>query len=153
MHAPGELASAFGKQINSLDAMKGLKFRIGGFGGVVLQRIGVLAQNIPGDKGAIVVSASHGGTSSGEFALEVPLKLVFFNDAGVGKEEAGISALAMLQARGVAGGTVAHTSARIGDAQDMWDSGVISHLNDAARALGLAVGQPLQTALRQVARC
>jgi len=35
-----------------------------------------------GDAGAIVVSASHGGASSGELALEVPLALVFFNDAG-----------------------------------------------------------------------
>jgi hypothetical protein len=105
----------------------------------------------PADKGAIIVSASHGGASSGEFALEVPLKLVFFNDAGVGKDEAGIAALAMLQARGVAGGAVAHTSARIGDAQDMWDHGVISHLNAAAKALGLEVGQPLKAALTRVA--
>jgi hypothetical protein len=106
----------------------------------------------PADEGAIVVCASHGGTSSGEFALEVPLKLVFFNDAGVGKDNAGIAALAMLQQRGVAGGAVAHTSARIGDSQDMWDCGVISHLNEAARGLGLAVGLPLREALRRVVR-
>src|SRR4051812_39653122 len=59
----------------------------------------------PDDAGAHVVSASHGGVSSGEFALEVPLSSVFFNDAGVGKEWAGIAALAMLEARGVAAGT------------------------------------------------
>ena len=106
----------------------------------------------PEDEGAIVVSASHGGASAGEFALEVPLKLVFFNDAGGGKDAAGIAALAMLQARGVAGGAVAHTSARIGDAQDMWACGVISHLNDAARGLGLAVGLPLREALERVVR-
>lgn len=51
----------------------------------------------PQDIGAIVVSASHGGASSGEFALEVPLKAVFFNDAGVGKDNAGIAALTMLR--------------------------------------------------------
>ena len=106
----------------------------------------------PEDEGAIVVSASHGGASSGEFALEVPLKLVFFNDAGGGKDAAGVAALAMLQARGVAGGAVAHTSARIGDVQDMWACGVISHLNDAARGLGLAVGLPLREALERVVR-
>ena len=99
------------------------------------------------DVGAVVVSASHGGASSGEFALEVPLKAVFFNDAGVGKDDAGIAALAMLQARNVAGGTVAHTSARIGDSQDMWDHGVISYVNDAAKKLGLAPGQRLNAAL------
>jgi hypothetical protein len=120
-----------------------------GPGGLVLI-MDSITKVTPADAGAIVVSASHGGASSGEFALEVPLKAVFFNDAGVGKEGAGIAALAMLQDRGVAAGTVAHTSARIGDAQDMWDHGVISHLNDAARRLGLAVGQPLRTALRQL---
>jgi hypothetical protein len=104
----------------------------------------------PADKGAIVVCASHGGASSGEFALEVPLKLVVFNDAGGGKDDAGIVALAMLQARGVAGAAVAHTSARIGDSQDTWDSGVISHVNAAAGGLGLAVGEPLRPALQRL---
>ncbi len=101
----------------------------------------------PEDRDAVVVSASHGGASSGEFALEVPLKAVFFNDAGVGKENAGIKAVDMLQASGVAAGTVAHTSARIGDAQDMWDNGVISHLNAAAHDLGLSPGAKLRDAI------
>jgi hypothetical protein len=102
------------------------------------------------DTGGIIVSASHGGASSGEFALEVPLKAVFFNDAGVGKDDAGIAALRMLQERGVAGGTVAHTSARIGDSQDMWENGVISYVNDAARGLGLQEGQRLNEALSRL---
>lgn len=102
------------------------------------------------DEGQVVVSASHGGSSSGEFALDVPLKAVFFNDAGVGKENAGIAALQMLQERAVAGGTVSHLSARIGDSQDMWDHGVISHLNDAARALGLVENQRLDQALTRL---
>lgn len=101
----------------------------------------------PEDKGAIVISASHGGASSGEFALQVPLRLVFFNDAGVGKENAGISALIMLQADNVAAGTTSHTTAKIGDSADMWDHGVISHLNAHAQALGLTVGERLSTAV------
>lgn len=109
-----------------------------------------ITQVAPADAGSIVVSASHGGTSSGTFALEVPLRLVFFNDAGVGKDGAGIAALAMLEDRGVPGGTVAHTSARIGDAQDMWDGGIVSHLNEAARRLGLVVGQPLRDTLQRL---
>ena len=99
------------------------------------------------DAGAYVVSASHGGASSGEFALAVPLAAAFFNDAGVGKDHAGIAALAMLQERGVAAGTVSHTSARIGDAQDTWHYGVVSHVNEGARALGIALGQRLREAL------
>src|SRR5262245_24682466 len=63
-----------------------------------------------GDRGAIVVCGSHGGTSSAEFALQQPLTLVCFNDAGVGKDGAGIAALAILQARGVAAVAVTHDS-------------------------------------------
>lgn len=102
------------------------------------------------DRGSVVVSASHGGASSGEFALEVPLTGAFFNDAGVGKDEAGIVALGMLQDRGVAGGTVSHTSARIGDSQDTWDHGVISHVNRRARDLGLLPGDSLRQALTKL---
>ena len=102
------------------------------------------------DEGTVVVSASHGGQSSGEFALEVPLKAAFFNDAGVGKDDAGIASLAMLERHGVAAGTVSHTSARIGDSQDMWEHGVISHVNDRARALGIVPGESLSEALRRL---
>ena len=83
------------------------------------------------DAHAVVVSGSHGGVSAGEYALAVPLAAAFFNDAGVGKDAAGIAALEMLQRAGVAAGAVAHTSARIGDAQDTWDNGVVSHVNAA----------------------
>jgi hypothetical protein len=102
------------------------------------------------DVGTLVVSASHGGASSGEFALEVPLRAAFFNDAGVGKDDAGIAALQMLQDRGVAGGTVSHVSARIGDSQDMWDHGVVSHVNAKAQALGIVPGLQLREVLTRI---
>ena len=102
------------------------------------------------DRGAHVVSASHGGASSGEFALETPLSSVFFNDAGVGKDKAGISALDMLQKRGVAAGAISHESGRIGDSQDMWDNGVISHANALALAAGLKPGMRVKDALMQL---
>ena len=104
----------------------------------------------PDDAGAIVVSASHGGVSSGEFALAVPLMAVFFNDAGVGKDNAGIAALEMLQKKDIAAGTVSHTSARIGDSEDMWSNGVISHVNPAARRLGVQPASNLRTTLMQI---
>ena len=109
-----------------------------------------ITQLAAGDDGAIVVSGSHGGTSSGTFALERQLRLVFFNDAGVGKDEAGIAALAMLQARGVAAAAVAHTSARIGDALDAWQHGVISRVNARAHALGLRSGESARDAAERL---
>lgn len=124
-----------------------LKSEIGsGVGGRVILMDSITKVTLE-DEGAIVVSASHGGASSGEFALAVPLGGVFFNDAGVGKEKAGIVALDMLQTKGIPAGAVAHMSARIGDSQDMWDNGVISYVNAAARALGLAPGSKLRAAL------
>ena len=104
----------------------------------------------PDDEGSFVVTASHGGTSSGEFALAVRLSGVFFNDAGFGKDGAGIAALGLLQGRGIPAGTVSHTSARIGDAPDMWESGCISYLNEAARGLGIEIGASLKDSLERL---
>ena len=113
--------------------------------GVLL--IDSITQLEPGDAGLIAVSGSHGGLSSAQYALAVPLRLVVFNDAGVGKDAAGIAALTRLQEAGRAAVAVAHHTARIGDAHDHWDAGVISQVNEAAAALGLAPGQPLREAL------
>jgi TRAP-type mannitol/chloroaromatic compound transport system substrate-binding protein len=43
-----QMGGWFRKEIKSLADMKGLKFRIGGFGGKVLEPLGVVPQNIPG---------------------------------------------------------------------------------------------------------
>lgn len=102
------------------------------------------------DAGAAVVSGSHGGSSAAEFALAVPLTAVFFNDAGIGKDEAGVVGLRLLQRHGLAAGTVSHTSARIGDAQDAWEHGIVSRVNEAAAALGFAPGQRLKDALTRL---
>ncbi|MEZ5649511.1 MAG: hypothetical protein R3E87_03070 [Burkholderiaceae bacterium] len=99
------------------------------------------------DAGAIAVSGSHGGTSSAEFALAQPLACAFFNDAGVGKDGAGIAALAMLDAAGVPAVAVSHDSARIGDAADMWAFGRVSHVNAAAQRIGIVVGESVRGAV------
>ena len=117
-----------------------------GPGGRVLL-VGSITQIGPEDEGAWVVSAAHGGVSSGEFALEVPLRGAFFNDAGVGKDAAGTAALDMLQRHGVAAATVSHLSARIGDGQDTWEHGVVSHANARALECGLLPGQTLREGL------
>ena len=43
-----QMGGWFRKEVKSLADMKGLKFRIGGFGGKVIERIGGVPQNIPG---------------------------------------------------------------------------------------------------------
>ncbi len=43
-----QMGGWYRKEIKSVADLKGLKFRVGGFGGKVLERIGVVPQNIPG---------------------------------------------------------------------------------------------------------
>ena len=78
---------------------------------------------------------------------ERPPLACFFNDAGVGKEGAGVAGLALLQPRGTVAATYSHDSARIGDAADGAASGIITHLNAAATAAGLAEGMRVADAV------
>lgn len=95
----------------------------------------------------VAVSGSHGGISSARYAAANAPLLSVFNDAGVGKDSAGIAGLAYLQDRGMAACAVAHTSARIGAAQSTLEEGVISHLNAQAHALGVRVGHTCKQTL------
>jgi len=52
--------------------------------------------------------------------------------------------LAALDARGIAAATVAHDSARIGDARSIWDGGIITHVNATAARMGAKVGMTAQ---------
>jgi len=91
--------------------------------------------------GAVVVCGSHGGVYPGYLAALGGVRAVVLNDAGVGKDGAGIGSLTYLQALGIAAACVAHSSCRIGDAQDMLARGTISHANAHAVALGVRAGQ------------
>ena len=93
------------------------------------------------DADCIAVSGSHGGISSARYALAARPLLSVFNDAGVGKDAAGLAALDFLQDHGLAACTVAHHSARIGEAPSTLQDGRISHCNALALALGAAPGQ------------
>lgn len=104
----------------------------------------------PADAGHIVATGSHGGISSGEYASRVDLAAVFFNDAGIGKDEAGIASLPYLDGLGIVGGTVSHDSAEIGNGHETWSCGVISTLNGTAEKAGFITGEPLESALRRV---
>ena len=100
----------------------------------------------------VVVSGSHGGVSSTGFVLRAPAKprAVIFNDAGVGKDRAGVVALERLDAIEVACAVYSHESARIGDARDGYENGVVSAANRAARAMGTVPGQRVRDAVRSL---
>jgi hypothetical protein len=102
------------------------------------------------DVGCLAVSGSHGGLSSARFAAVARPLLSVFNDAGVGKDDAGIAGLAWLQSQGLAACAVAHTSACIGVAQSTWQEGVVSHVNAAAHQLGVRVGHTCAQVITQL---
>ena len=97
---------------------------------------------LPEHKDAIVVTGSHGGLLGGrpETALKYDVLGALYNDAGIGKDEAGVSRLPALDARGIAAATVSAASARIGDARSTYEDGIISRVNARAAALGLREG-------------
>jgi hypothetical protein len=97
---------------------------------------------------AVVISGSHGGRSAAEFVIALTQKpsCVFFNDAGGGKDNAGKVALDILQAHGVPCVCYSHMSARIGDAQDGYDYGVVSGVNQLANSLGIDISLPVKLA-------
>jgi hypothetical protein len=97
-------------------------------------------------RGKVLVAGSHGGVYATYLAALGRLRGVILNDAGVGKDNAGIGGLAYLDAMGMAAATVTHTSARIGDGGDMMRRGVISHANTHAAAAGCTVGMPCREA-------
>jgi hypothetical protein len=94
----------------------------------------------PEARGAVVVSGSHGGRYPGYLAAKAKVRAVILNDAGVGRDGAGIASLGDLERYGIAAAAVSHASARIGDSADMMSRGVISHANAPARAAGVVLG-------------
>jgi hypothetical protein len=90
---------------------------------------------------AVVVGGSHGGIYAGYCAAKGHVRAVILNDAGVGKDSAGIGSLAFLDEIQLAAATADSKSCRIADAADMWANGIVSHVNRTAEKLGCAPGQ------------
>src|SRR5262249_36623413 len=96
----------------------------------------------PEATGAVVVNASHGGVYAAYLAAKLHAAAVIFNDAGIGRDRAGIGGLDYLQELGIAtAAAVGHETARIGDGADMMAAGLITHANSLARSLGVSTGQ------------
>ena len=77
-------------------------------------------------RGLAAYCASHGGAYAGYLAAKAGVGAVILTDAGIGREQAGIAGLHLLDALGVPAATIAHTSARIGDGADGHSSGRLS---------------------------
>jgi hypothetical protein len=101
----------------------------------------------PEHRGAAVYCASHGGAYAGYYAAKQGVGAVILNDAGVGRQQAGIGGLALLDSLGVPAAAISHMSARIGDGADGARRGVLSAVNTTATVAGLSVGMSCRDAL------
>lgn len=99
-----------------------------------------------GDAGAIAVTGSHAALFRGrpDGLIGPAVYAVFFNDAGVGLDGAGIARLPLLDERGIMAGTVSAASAPIGNSRAILRDGVLSHLNRAATQAGGREGMRLR---------
>lgn len=104
----------------------------------------------PDARGRALVCASHGGLYAARCAVHAGLPAVLFNDAGIGKDRAGVAGLALLDGHGIASAAVSHRSARIGDGADAIRRGVVSEVNARAAAAGVRVGMAAVDAWRRL---
>jgi len=91
-------------------------------------------------RGKVVVAGSQGSPLPANLVARAGAIACVLHDAGVGKDEAGISALPYCDDLGMASATVDYKSARISDAKDMMARGVISRANALAANLGVKPG-------------
>ncbi|MCO1658513.1 hypothetical protein [Pseudonocardia humida] len=101
--------------------------------------------------GAVLVSGSHGGLFSGRAAAAAGVRAAVFNDAGGGRDGAGVAGLALLAGCGVAAVAVGADSARIGDGRDVWHNGVTTACNAVAAECGVTPGMACRAAVEAMA--
>lgn len=105
------------------------------------------------DTGSIVITGSHAALFRGraDNVVQQELSAIFFNDAGVGLDGAGVSRLPTLDERGIISGAVSATSAPIGNATLIYEQGVLYHLNQKALDAGGAIGMRLKAFVQLIA--
>ena len=101
---------------------------------------------------AVVMTGSHGGLVGDKPAVPHPVIGAFYNDAGVGKNQAGISRLPWLQDHNIFGATVDANTASIGLGMDTYECGIISYVNDLALRIGIEPGMKAKVAAKLIVK-
>jgi uncharacterized protein YunC (DUF1805 family) len=130
---------------NKVALKKQIQTQIDGVSITVADSITFLNENNEGD---IVVCGSHGGVSAGHYAQKHRLKAVFFNDAGIGKNNAGIKSLDSLSDAGILACTVDCMSAEIFNGQDILDNGIITVCNQLAKSRNIKEKMTVKEAIK-----
>ena len=130
---------------SKVDLKKQVQTQIDGVSITVTDSITFLTDSNSGD---IVVCGSHGGLSAGHYAQKHHLKAVFFNDAGIGKNNAGVKSLESLSEAGILACTVDCMSAEIFNGQDVLDYGIISVCNQLAKSKNINANMTVKEVIK-----
>ncbi len=93
-----------------------------------------------GNANDVIMSGSHSGQNCGEHLSHNNIKGTIGNDAGIGKNDAGIAGMKILEEHGIPAAAVASLSAKIGNGTSTYEQGKISAANELARKLGITAG-------------
>jgi hypothetical protein len=132
---------------SKVDLKKQFQTQLNGVSITVTDSITFLNEHNAGD---IVVCGSHGGLSAGHYAQKHRLKAVFFNDAGIGKNNAGIKSLDSLSDAGILACTVDCMSAEIFNGHDTLENGIITVCNQLAKSRNISAKMTVKEALKLI---
>lgn len=104
------------------------------------------------NSGDVLIGASFCGILAIRWPLRVDPKGVICHEAGPGKDHAGINGLWALEAKGIAGAATATMSCRLADGRDMYENGIVAHVNDTAHELGIVPGMTVREASSRMVR-
>ena len=94
----------------------------------------------------VIVTGSHSGINSCEYLAGHNIKGAIGNDAGMGKENAGIAGMEILEEQGIPAAAVSCLSARIGNGTSTYEQGKISAVNETGKKLGITIGMSAREA-------
>ncbi len=98
------------------------------------------------NRGDILVCGSHCGANVGQIAVAGKIGAMIGNDAGMGKNNAGISGFDICDTHGIPVAAVASMSAMIGSGVSTYEEGTVSAVNIKAVELGVSEGMSAKQA-------
>jgi uncharacterized protein YunC (DUF1805 family) len=96
-------------------------------------------------RGQVIISGSYGGDYNAFHAGKWGLRGVVLNDAGIGKDNAGIHGIEYLEQIGLAAATADVNSCHIADGEHMLEHGIVSFVNRFAAKLGCKPGDTVKS--------
>ncbi len=105
-----------------------------------------IAFGTPEDARNVLVTAGVTGRSSLPYIRRVQPFGFICSDGGMGLDQSGIAALAIVEQEGLAGASVDARTARMGDGLSTYHDGIIVAANALALAAGVAIGMPASKA-------